>query len=269
MENKLEEKISNINSLEKNSETLKNKINLLEKNSETLKNIIKDIEKDSKTLKTKIQAIANTKSYRIAYALRRFSHEFLKGDKKDKKEFLKWIYFKMLRKESGLEFKYNYIMNLAKQNDIKLDHEFNFWLNKKIIEGSLGHSFYEYFYTDYFGLSKEFYLNKKILDIGCGPRGSLEWANMAKERIGLDPLADKYKILGIEKHKMKYVCAGCEKIPFPDNYFDIVCSFNSLDHVDNLDESIKEIKRVIKPKGLFLLITDVNQEHTKNPIFFI
>ncbi len=50
---------------------------------------------------------------------------------------------------------------------------------------------------------------------------------------------------------MKYVCSGSENIPFPNNYFDIVCSFNSLDHVNDLDKSIFEIKRVIKKEVFF------------------
>jgi len=54
------------------------------------------------------------------------------------------------------------------------------------------------------------------LDIGCGPRGSLEWADMTKERYGLDPLANEYLKLGADKHKMKYVASGAEKIPFED-----------------------------------------------------
>ena len=119
---------------------------------------------------------------------------------------------------------------------------------------------YEYFYTEYFHLSKDFYKAKKILDIGCGPRGSLEWADMASERIGLDPLADKYLRIGAKDHKMKYVKAQSEKIPFDDNYFDVVCSFNSIDHVDDLKLSCEEIKRVLKPQSVFLLIVDVHKK---------
>ncbi len=62
-----------------------------------------------------LEIIANTKPYRIAYTLRRFSIEFLRGNKNDKKEFLKWIFSKLTRKESGLEFKYNPIMELIKK----------------------------------------------------------------------------------------------------------------------------------------------------------
>lgn len=70
---------------------------------------------------------------------------------------------------------------------------------------------------------------------------------MASERVGLDPLVDGYRALGIGQHKMTYVKGGSEKIPFPDGHFDIVTSFNSLDHVDNLDATVAEITRVTAP----------------------
>jgi ubiquinone/menaquinone biosynthesis C-methylase UbiE len=101
---------------------------------------------------------------------------------------------------------------------------------------------------------------KSILDIGCGPRGSLEWADMAKERIGMDPLADQYLKMGAKGHKMTYVKAYVEDIPFPDHYFDTISSFNSLDHVENMELACREIRRVLKPGGLFLLLVDI---HTK------
>ena len=139
-------------------------------------------------------------------------------------------------------------------------YELAYWKAKKELENRLKNDHYVWFYTDHFHLSKEFYAGKNILDIGCGPRGSLEWATMAKERIGLDPLAESYLSLGASEHKMRYVTAKSENIPFQNNYFDVVCSFNSLDHVDNLDKTVAEIIRVIKKEGMFLLLTDVNHE---------
>ncbi len=65
------------------------------------------------------------------------------------------------------------------------------------------------------------------------PDGSLEWAVMATERIRLDPLAKDCFKLGAHQEKMKYVAAPTKAMPFEDNYFDIISSFNSLDHVDN------------------------------------
>ena len=75
---------------------------------------------------------------------------------------------------------------------------------------------------------------------------------MAGLRIGLDPLVNEYYKLdgGTLSHKMKYVCGYSEDMPFPDETFDFVFSINSLDHVDDLDETISEIKRVLKIGGI-------------------
>lgn len=141
-------------------------------------------------------------------------------------------------------------------------NELRFWKKQKRKQGDLSNDVYEFFYTTHFGLDKNFYKNKKILDIGCGPSGSLEWADNAKMRVGLDPLADEYLKLGAKDHKMEYVSSGSENIPFEDQYFDVVCSFNSIDHVEDLEKTISEIKRVLKKGGSFLLITDVNHKAT-------
>jgi len=139
--------------------------------------------------------------------------------------------------------------------------ELCYWKTVKLFSKNLSNnSHYKYFYTENFSIPEEFYENKSILDIGCGPRGSLEWADMAKERIGMDPLADQYLKMGAREHKMTYLRAYVEDIPFPDNYFDVICSFNSLDHVENMELACKEIRRVLKPGGLFLLLVDI---HTK------
>lgn len=106
-------------------------------------------------------------------------------------------------------------------------------------------------------------IRASVLDIGCGPRGSLEWAEKALERVGLDPLAKDYLKLGAASHRMTYIASGSESIPFADGYFDIVCSFNSLDHVADLKRTIAEIVRVVKLGGLFLLLSEVNHAPTK------
>ncbi len=144
----------------------------------------------------------------------------------------------------------------------KVANEIKYWKSRKSEEGTLSHSHYAFFYTTHFGLDEAFFDGKKILDIGCGPRGSLEWADMASERVGLDPLADSYRALGADKHKMTYVASPAERIPFGNGYFDVVCSFNSLDHVNDLDQTVSEIIRVVAPGGLFLLLTDVNHDPT-------
>ncbi|USZ69748.1 class I SAM-dependent methyltransferase (plasmid) [Halorussus salilacus] len=145
----------------------------------------------------------------------------------------------------------------------KRQAELGYWRLQKAKKGKLPSDHYEYFFTDHFDLDTGEYDGKRVLDIGCGPRGSLDWATMAEQNIGLDPLVNEYENLGFaDDSPMEYVDSGAEDIPFPDEHFDIVTSFNSLDHVDDLQRSIAEIKRVTAPDGLFLLITDVNHDPT-------
>jgi SAM-dependent methyltransferase len=143
-------------------------------------------------------------------------------------------------------------------------HELAYWRDRKAAHGDLEQSnpHYRWAFTDYFGLPLDFYDGKRLLDAGCGPRGSLEWADRAAERVGLDPLAKEYQRLHSHEHAMTYVEAEMESIPFPDAHFDVVSSFNSLDHVDDVGAAIGELARVTRPGGLLLLLTDVGHDPT-------
>lgn len=142
-------------------------------------------------------------------------------------------------------------------------YEFLYWKSRQMREGGvLKAGVYEVVYTTNIGIDKQFYSGKKILDIGCGPRGSLEWADEAAERVGLDPLVDRYRELGIDQHKMTYVNAPSEAIPFPDEYFDVALSLNSLDHVDDLDQTAREIKRVLAQAGFFFVMVEIHPHPT-------
>ncbi|MES5483212.1 class I SAM-dependent methyltransferase [Bradyrhizobium sp. INPA03-11B] len=138
--------------------------------------------------------------------------------------------------------------------------EFAFWMKLRAQQRMSG--IYEPCFTQLVDLALDDYRGKRVLDIGCGPLGTLEWADMTIERVGLDPLANLYQKLGTDSHKMTYVTAHSESIPYPDGHFDIVSCFNALDHVDDLDQTIAEIKRVVAKGGIFLLGVDTNHAAT-------
>jgi len=140
----------------------------------------------------------------------------------------------------------------------KYIHEYMFWKKTLEQEGALRNGQYETFFTTLFGLDKAFYDGKRILDIGCGPCGSLEWADNARKRVGLDPLAEAYQYLGADKHHMEYTPDFAESISFPDGSFDVVTSINSLDHVDSLEKVIAEIGRVLADGGHALIACEVS-----------
>jgi hypothetical protein len=60
-------------------------------------------------------------------------------------------------------------------------NELKYWERVRNSEGVLSNDHYRHFYTAHFGLDASHYDGKVILDIGCGPRGSLEWADAATD----------------------------------------------------------------------------------------
>lgn len=146
--------------------------------------------------------------------------------------------------------------------DPKGAYEYAYWKSRHLEEQTLRNGFYEPMFTDGVGLSREFYAGKRVLDVGCGPRGSLEWADHAAERVGLDTLVDRYRRLGIDDHTMEYVDAGAEAIPYPDERFDVVTSFNSLDHVVDVEAALTEMSRVLAPGGTLVIVVDVHRRPT-------
>jgi len=57
-----------------------------------------------------------------------------------------------------------------------------------------------------------------------------------------------------------------EKIPFPDEYFDLVTSIETLEHLYSPLKALKEISRVLKPLGLFYM-TAPNPIYKDGPAF--
>ena len=160
------------------------------------------------------------------------------------------------------------VLSPKRREQFKAWSELRFWRKVYRVTGNdttrLAHerAHYERFFTSFFGLTRADYAGRRVLDIGCGPMGSLEWCDEAAERVGLDPLSDAYAALGARHHAMRYCAAPSEAIPFPDGHFDIVTSFNSLDHVVCPDRTIAEIRRVLRPGGTALIITEIGHAPT-------
>jgi SAM-dependent methyltransferase len=151
---------------------------------------------------------------------------------------------------------------LRPHRDAKGAAELHFWRQRHEAEGRLANEQFERFFTDQFGIERDFYSGKRMLDVGCGPRGSLEWAAMAAERVGVDPLVGRYRALGIDDHAMTYIEAGAEQLPFEDGHFDFVSCFNALDHVADAGAAIAELTRVARPGATALLLVEVGHAPT-------
>ncbi len=146
--------------------------------------------------------------------------------------------------------------------------EFAYWFKRMRIEGdnaflkqdSLNLIFQKY--CKILEIDKDTFTNKVVIDIGCGPRGSLHYFN-AKTKIGIDPLARIYEIFfKVHKQDMIYVNSRAEKMPIKKNFADFIISENALDHVENFTKVIKEIHRILKPDGKLITQISLNTSKT-------
>jgi SAM-dependent methyltransferase len=139
----------------------------------------------------------------------------------------------------------------------KYDSELSFWRSRfQIDKGKFQNSHYERMMLAMAEQADhEFVRNKIVADFGCGPRGSLFWADSALVRIGIDVLADRYAdefADDISSHQMTYVKSSEKVIPLPSDFVDVMFTLNAIDHVDNFSAMCNEIIRVLKPGGEFI-----------------
>ncbi len=70
--------------------------------------------------------------------------------------------------------------------------------------------------------------------------------------LGLNCAGDLIDKLGIKN--ISLVSCSASALPFADNYFDFVFSSSVLEHINNRDLALSEMKRVLKPNGNLILI---------------
>jgi len=106
-------------------------------------------------------------------------------------------------------------------------------------------------------ISKEKIKGKKVLDYGCGTGFNLEWLSLgAKEVVGIDLSEKSIKMaqkLVLEKNisNAKLLLMDCEELEFPENSFDFIFDGGTLSSLD-LDRTLPELKRVLKPEGFVI-----------------
>lgn len=101
------------------------------------------------------------------------------------------------------------------------------------------------------------YCDGIVLDVGCGTGGPTK---MLEKRTGyivgvdISNCFDKSKVSA----KLDFVLGDATRLPFRDESFDAVVSFDVIEHIQNDLEFLCEIKRVMK-KGAMLLLETPNR----------
>lgn len=99
----------------------------------------------------------------------------------------------------------------------------------------------------------------RVLDVGCGNGYVLfQYARNGAEVTGVDLTAT-----AVDLSRKRFALGGLsgtfvetdgERLPFPDDHFDIVCSMGVLHHISNPRPMADEIYRVLKPGGRLIVM---------------
>ncbi|MBV8636814.1 MAG: class I SAM-dependent methyltransferase [Candidatus Eremiobacteraeota bacterium] len=97
-----------------------------------------------------------------------------------------------------------------------------------------------------------------VLDIGCNNGyGTVIVANQSRSTIGVDvsPRAVESAQRYNPRENVRYQLIDGLSLPFDDGSFDLVTSFQVIEHISNVERYLAEIRRVLRPGGTGLLTT--------------
>jgi SAM-dependent methyltransferase len=127
---------------------------------------------------------------------------------------------------------------------------------ERFIPGTRGEIWIEHWHRYHF--AARWARGREVLDVACGEGyGAALLASRGAKRVtGVDlapaAIAHARKAYG-NLANVQFVEASCTQMPLRDASFDLVVSFETLEHIAAQREFVDEVARVLKPDGVFLL----------------
>lgn len=96
----------------------------------------------------------------------------------------------------------------------------------------------------------------KILELGCSSGGNIiAWQRLGYDCVGLEPseiaIGNSHHLANAIESNLPIYQGMAENIPFRNDLFDLVNANSVIEHVQNVDDAISEVYRVLKPGGIF------------------
>ncbi len=107
-------------------------------------------------------------------------------------------------------------------------------------------------------LAREAARGLDVLDVASGEGyGSAFLAQTARSVVGvdLDPASVAHANKSYRRDNLRFTTGDARRLPLPDAAFDLVVSFETLEHMREHDTFLAEVRRVLRPGGRLLLST--------------
>jgi SAM-dependent methyltransferase len=109
-------------------------------------------------------------------------------------------------------------------------------------------------------LALELCRERDVLDVASGEGyGTALLGSVARTAKGLeiDQASVEHARRSYQRSNIEFLQGDCARMPFPDGAFDVVVSFETLEHVEEQAAFLAEVKRVLRPEGHLLLSSPV------------
>jgi O-antigen biosynthesis protein len=99
---------------------------------------------------------------------------------------------------------------------------------------------------------------RDVLDVASGEGyGAAQIAQVARSVIGVEYSAATVQraASNFRRENLSFTQGDARSLPLPDAAFDVVTSFETIEHFDRQDDFVRGVKRVLRPDGVFLVST--------------
>jgi glycosyltransferase involved in cell wall biosynthesis/SAM-dependent methyltransferase len=120
-----------------------------------------------------------------------------------------------------------------------------------------------------YAYATQFVRNKRVLDLACGEGyGSYLLARTAESVVGIDIDENSVKHAGNKyiKHNLEFKVGSITEVPISgEDLFAVVVCFEALEHIEDHQKLLSEVKRLLTPDGVFIVSTPNKIVYTDEP----
>lgn len=134
---------------------------------------------------------------------------------------------------------------------------------ERFLPACAGEMIYEHWHR--YLMARDYVAGKRVLDVASGEGyGSHLLSSVAAHVVGVDisveAVAHANSRYGGER--LRYVAASCTQVPEPDASFDIIVSFETIEHITGHEAFLREVVRLLAAEGMFIISSPNRPEYS-------